>query len=90
MMVRLDDNSMDDIKPAASYKLNTKLVFILMELNHIVNNKLDKFADRRITCLQKLQSNPMAITQELADEYAMITAEEVMFSNQADIDSTTN
>lgn len=88
-MIRFDD-TMEDIKPSASYKLNTKLVFILMELNHIVNNKLDKFADRRITCLQKLQSNPMSINQELADEYAMITAEEVMFSNQTDIDSTTN
>lgn len=68
MMIRFDDDTMSDIKPSTNFKLNTKLVFILMELNHIVNNKLDKFADRRITCLQKLQSNPMGVNQELADE----------------------
>lgn len=89
MMIRLDE-TMEDVKVSTNYKLNTKLVFILMELNHIVNNKLDKFADQRITCIQKIQSNPMAISPELTNEYASITAEEVMFSNQTDIDSTTD
>lgn len=88
-MIRIDD-SMEDAKPSPTFKLNTKLVFILMELNHIVNHKLDKFADQRITCLQKLQANPMAVPPEVASEYSMMIAHEVMFSNQTDIDSTTN